>query len=179
MTAIGTVPLTPQLTMSRIGYGGSRLHYLRRPADRQALLAAALDHGITHFDVAPLYGHGLAERELGVFLKGRRDALTVATKWGLATPGFGGQVPRPLSFHAAALATLARKVSGEPVRPTLPPALLQKSLQGSLKRLGTDYVDLYLMHEPMLVHLPDPLALCEALNALRTEGLIRAWGVAG
>jgi hypothetical protein len=57
-----------------------RLHSAR---ERATVLAAAYDAGIRHFDVAPLYGLGQAEIELGQFLRGRRDTVTVTTKFGL------------------------------------------------------------------------------------------------
>lgn len=81
---IGKVALARgQLPGSRLAFGTSRLHYVGQ-ADRQRLLALAVDCGICHFDTAPVYGDGLAERELGRFLKGRRSGLLIATKYGVA-----------------------------------------------------------------------------------------------
>src|SRR6059058_1826376 len=52
-------------------------------AARRRLLAAALDAGVRHYDVAPMYGLGLAEHEIGRFAHGRRDRLVIATKFGI------------------------------------------------------------------------------------------------
>src|SRR4051812_32660132 len=70
------------LTTSRLGFGTSRLHYLGL-AEQQVLLATAAELGITHFDTAPSYGDGLAERALGRFVRHERDRFLVATKYGL------------------------------------------------------------------------------------------------
>ena len=59
------------LLTSRLGMGTAALHHLSTERARQSLLAAALYAGITHFDTAPMYGEGLAERSLGQFLRGR------------------------------------------------------------------------------------------------------------
>jgi len=62
---------------------------------RLRLLEAAFDHGITHFDTAPLYGQGLAESLIGAFARHRRDRLTITTKFGLL-PRQRPAVVRPL-----------------------------------------------------------------------------------
>ena len=71
------------LQTSRLGFGTGSLHHAFRTRERQAILGAALDAGFTHFDTARMYGDGLAERELGRFLKGRRGRATLGTKFGL------------------------------------------------------------------------------------------------
>ena len=71
------------LLSSRLGFGLSGLHHLLRSKDRQNLLASALNHGITYFDTSPYYGHGVAERELGTFARGRRSGILLATKFGM------------------------------------------------------------------------------------------------
>ena len=64
-----------RLQTSRIGFGTASLHHLYRSRARSALLTAALDSGISHFDTAPMYGEGMAERELGRFLGKARKPL--------------------------------------------------------------------------------------------------------
>jgi len=74
-----------------------------------ALLSAAWDAGVRHFDVAPLYGHGEAERILGSFLAGRRDEATIVTKFGIEPTGnsrfreIARAVARPLLRKASVL----------------------------------------------------------------------------
>jgi D-threo-aldose 1-dehydrogenase len=71
---------------SRLGFGCGGV--MGRVGRRQSLrvIAAALDGGITHFDVAPLYGYGEAEALLGEALADKRDRVVVASKFGLNPP---------------------------------------------------------------------------------------------
>src|SRR4051812_7191906 len=71
------------VSTSALGLGCAGLFSLPRRADRRAVLDAAYDLGVRHFDVAPMYGLGAAEPELGGFVGGRRDEVTVATKFGI------------------------------------------------------------------------------------------------
>ena len=115
-------------------------------------ICAALERGITLIDTAPAYGQGRSEEIVGkaVARWGRRDRVVLATKVGLEWRN--GEVARN--------ATRAR---------------IRQEIADSLKRLRTDYVDLY------QVHWPDPLVpieeTAETLHALYREGRIRAIGV--
>src|SRR5271167_1841892 len=75
--------LAPGITSTRIGFGCAGL--MREPSarKRQGLLAEAFDQGITHFDVARMYGLGAVEGELGRFARDRRDSIVIATKFGI------------------------------------------------------------------------------------------------
>ena len=66
-----------------LGFGCASLFRISNRVQRLELLHTAYDAGIRHFDVAPMYGLGLAERELGAFARGRRAELTIATKFGI------------------------------------------------------------------------------------------------
>jgi aryl-alcohol dehydrogenase-like predicted oxidoreductase len=159
------------LYLSRFGFGTSRLFNVVLPRVRQRLLAAAYENGVTHFDTAPLYGFGIAERELNPLLTAHPDA-TVATKVGLYPPGDADQ---------PAFSVFFRKVAGKLV-PVFSKAIVdysveraRKSLDGSLRRLGRERVDLYLLHEPD-AHL---LATDEWLGWLDSErNRVRAFGIA-
>jgi aryl-alcohol dehydrogenase-like predicted oxidoreductase len=108
------------------------------------LLAAAYDHGFTHFDTAPYYGFGVAERDLRPLLAAHKD-ITVTTKVGLYAPG-GEAQPAGLVF--------ARKIAGRWLPVVSKPivdwslARARDSLSASLRRLGRQRVDFYLLHEP-------------------------------
>jgi diketogulonate reductase-like aldo/keto reductase len=65
------------LNLSRFGFGTSRLFNVASPRIRQCVLATAHEHGITHFDTAPLYGFGVAKREMKTLLAAHPNA-TVA-----------------------------------------------------------------------------------------------------
>ncbi|MEV1333076.1 aldo/keto reductase [Micromonospora costi] len=114
---------------------------------------AALDAGVTLFDTASNYGAGHSERVLGRALAGRRDRAVIATKFG----------------NRAEEAT--RQWTGTDASP----AYAVRSLEESLRRLGTDYVDLYQLH---INDLPAPAALdlVGTLEDLVTQGKIRAYG---
>ncbi|MEU2566713.1 MULTISPECIES: aldo/keto reductase [Streptomyces] len=112
----------------------------------------ALDLGVTFFDTADVYGAGHSERILGRALGPRRDDVVVATKWGnLFDPG-------------------TRTASGTDDSPEH----LRRALTASLRRLGTDHVDLYQLH----LADADPgraAVLRDACEELVAEGLIRAY----
>src|SRR5947208_1551767 len=134
-----------ELRVSRWSFGTASLHHVPRSNQRQRLLRAAVNAGFTHFDTSPFYGYGLAERELSGLIKHGRADLTLATKVGLYPPRHASY--RPLGIWC-------RKVVGRVVRRVSAPrvdwsiAEARKSLAQSLRRLGTDYVDVLYLHEP-------------------------------
>lgn len=163
---------------SRLGFGTSRLHYLP-PAERQRLLALAFDLGMTHIDTAPAYGDGLAEREVGQFIKGRRKDVVLATKFGFAAdpildaaPQFGS-VLRPVR----AIARRAGLWDMKPIRFT--PQEMTKSVETSLRRLGTDRIDVLLLHDPTQDRIPSVDQLLAAVADLRRRGLVGLFGLTG
>src|SRR5262245_46249905 len=163
---------------SRLAFGTSRLHYVRQ-RDRQRLLGAAADLGFAHFDTAPVYGDGLAEVELGRFLRSQRDRFILATKYGIpADPimeRWGSMVP-PLRIARA----FARSIGFWYYRmPPLTAAGLRESVEQSLRRLKTDRIDILFLHEPRLKRLSHPAEILEQLGKLRQRGVIRAFGLAG
>lgn len=74
------------LSVSRFSFGTASLFNVGSSKMRANLLAAAFDNGFTHFDTAPYYGFGTAERDLKPLLKAHPD-ITVATKVGIYSPG--------------------------------------------------------------------------------------------
>ena len=109
---------------------------------------AALDQGIDFFDTSDSYGMGESERYLGAALKGRRERAVILTKFGSPAD------PDHPEWRGAS------------------PEHVRRAIEGSLRRLGTDYVDVYMQH------YPDPEtpieATLEALSALVEEGKVRA-----
>jgi aryl-alcohol dehydrogenase-like predicted oxidoreductase len=141
---------------------------------RRSLLAAAFDAGFTHFDTAPLYGFGLAESELGGFLKARRGRVTVTTKIGLYPPRVRTGVASVWAEKAC-----TKLWRGAP-RPTVSWSLMTMAMEfeASLRRLQTDIVDLLLLHEASYRTF-NAEALFEWLSRERDKGRIRGWGLAG
>ncbi len=101
------------IATTQLGFGCAQLCRLPRNRDRLALLEAAFDAGIRHFDVARMYGLGEAEGVLGQFLRDKRDQVTVATKFGIPLSRLATRLGRwqGLARAAIRLAPLLRKVA--------------------------------------------------------------------
>jgi aryl-alcohol dehydrogenase-like predicted oxidoreductase len=172
-----------QLSTSRLGFGTSGIHQILRSSVRQNLLAAAFDSGIRHFDTSPFYGHGIAERELGKFLRGRRDAVQIATKFGVRPNPVLGRVPgllyAQLAANAAQRKFTKRNVLAVTPRRDYGAAEACASLDRSLRALGTDYVDIFFLHDPKRSYLAHVEELLVMLERLRRDGKARYIGLAG
>jgi myo-inositol catabolism protein IolS len=116
------------------------------------IVRSALDHGINFIDSAFIYGPGRSEELIGEVLKerGGRDNVVIATKG-------------------------AHVITGDKITLDNSPAFLRQSVEDSLKRLQTDYIDLYYIHFPD-ESTPKDEAVGE-LKKLKDEGKIRAIGV--
>jgi aryl-alcohol dehydrogenase-like predicted oxidoreductase len=179
-----SIPLTGTgLSSSRLGFGCSGLHHLLRRTLRQDLLAAAFDHGIRYFDTSPFYGHELAERELGLFAKNRRQRLIIATKFGLQPDTLMSRFPAVMYARLgirAGLGKLSRRKTFE-VAPKrdYSAAHARRSLERSLRSLAVDHVDILFLHEPRLHMLTDADELVRILETLKAEGKVRHLGLSG
>ena len=138
-----------QLQVSVVGLGCNNFGMRLDIEGTKRVVDAAIDAGINYFDTAESYGNGLSEEYLGKAIKGRRDQVIVASKWG----------------HTASLEEGER--GGDPAR-------IRARLDASLARLGTDYIDHYQLHRPD----PDTPAAetLGCLSELRAEGKIREIG---
>src|SRR5665213_3456780 len=142
------------LTVSTVGLGCNQIGRRLDLAGTRAVVDATFDAGITFFDAADVYGSspGVCEDLLGQALEGRRDRIILATKFGLPTGGM------TLPAHEA-------RGSRRYIR---------ASIEGSLRRLRTDYIDLYQLHRPdSLTPIEETLA---ALDELVREGKVRYIG---
>jgi aryl-alcohol dehydrogenase-like predicted oxidoreductase len=146
------------LTVSEVGFGawgiggqtpGATSYGPTSDDASRDALRRAFDRGITFYDTANVYGDGHSEALLGDVFRTRRDRVVIATKAG-----------RPVYAD----------------RPDYSGAELRRSLEGSLRRLGTDYVDLFQLHDPSPAALREGDTLA-TLDRLRAEGKIRAVGV--
>jgi aryl-alcohol dehydrogenase-like predicted oxidoreductase len=167
---------------SRLGLGTHALHRLLSPSKRRNLLALAFDLGVRHFDTAPSYGDGLAERELGRLARGRRSELVLTTKFGIPGRGLGSSLPG--WNHVAMVARAARKILRGGARPgnvrrDYGAEQARKSLEGSLRALATDHVDILFLHEPSIACLAEPEALGRVLQELKAAGKVRYVGLSG
>ena len=127
-------------------------------------IQASIDEGVTLIDTAPVYGFGHSEEIVGQAIRGRRDKIVLATKCGL----WWGDDTGTVHFEQG----------GRTVRRCLEPRTLRIEVEESLRRLGTDHIDLYQTHaqavEPFKTPIDDTMA---CLMDLRQEGKIRAIGV--
>ena len=120
------------------------------PGESKQALRRAYELGITFFDTADLYGFGYSEQLLGEALHDVRSRIVIATKGGM--------------LDAAG-------------RQDFSPDYLRRALEGSLRRLRTDFVDLYQLHSPPLDILADNPELWNFLHRVRTEGKARRCGI--
>jgi D-threo-aldose 1-dehydrogenase len=180
---------------SAIGFGCAGLYRVPHRGNRLSVLEAAFDVGIRHFDAAPMYGLGLAEAELGAFIKRHRRDVTITTKFGIE-PTLLTRTLAPLQGPTRVV--LAKcpgmneglKRSGKNADSGVVGRLLyhspgyhrraaQRSLERSLRALGTDYIDIFLLHDPLGGVLTDPSELVAFLDGQCKDGRIRCWGVTG
>jgi aryl-alcohol dehydrogenase-like predicted oxidoreductase len=138
---------TSGLVVSTIGLGCNNFGRKVDADGTRTAVDAAFDAGITLFDTADIYGspHGASEEVLGAALKGRRDEIILATKFGGNMEGLNGP------DHGA------RASRGYIVR----------AVEASLRRLETDYIDLYQLHTP-----DEETPIDETLSAL--DDLVRS-----
>jgi aryl-alcohol dehydrogenase-like predicted oxidoreductase len=178
------------MNVSEIGFGGSRIGGLfsGKQGNKQALdvLRGALDSGITFYDTADMYAQGESESLMGTAFRGRREQVILATKAGYSLPARRNLIKRikPLVrpiVHALGLkrAKLPSGMSGA-LSQDFSPAYLTRALEGSLKRLQTDYVDLYQLHSPGVPFMQSNAfgETLETLEKLKGQGKLRFYGVA-
>jgi aryl-alcohol dehydrogenase-like predicted oxidoreductase len=171
------------LSSSRLGFGLSGLHHVLRSKDRQALLAAAFESGITYFDTAPYYGHGLAERELGKFSRQRREQIIIATKFGILCDPWMSRFPWLMYSRLAANGAL-RRITGRSEfvikrKLDFSGSSAVRSIDRSLRALRTDRIDILYLHEPTVAILNDADRLIDTLKGLQASGKVRYFGLAG
>lgn len=151
------------LTVSEVGFGvwtvGTSWWGVKDRASGVALLRRAFDLGVTFFDTADTYASGEAETILAEALGDVRNRIVVGSKFGYDIynhPDRPGQQERPHDWS---------------------PAYVRKALENSLRRLGTDHIDFYQLHNPRIdaIQRDD---LWEELEQARKEGLIGGYGVA-
>jgi len=153
----GTIALGDELAVNRLGFGAMRLTGdgiwgpPKDPASAVAVLRRAIELGVNFIDTADSYGPNVSEELIADALAPYPKDLVIATKGGWNRPG-----PNQWTHDAS-------------------PAHLREAVEGSLKRLGLDRIDVYQLH------IPDPVvpldASIETLANMKTEGKIRLVGL--
>jgi aryl-alcohol dehydrogenase-like predicted oxidoreductase len=138
------------LMVSVVGVGCNAFGARIDAEQTNAVVNAAIEQGITLFDTADSYGDGASEELLGAALGSRREDVIVATKFGM-----GDHDAEHFGAHGGR-------------------RYVRRAVEASLRRLGTDYIDLYQLHRP------DPITPIEetlqAMSELVTEGKVRYLG---
>ena len=138
------------LYVSKMGLGCMSLGTNAKQA--RAIIEAALEEGINYFDTADLYDYGVNEKIIGQTLKSVRDQVIIATKvgnrWNDVKDGWRWDPSK---------------------------SYIKEAVKDSLRRLGTDYIDLYQLHGGTI---DDPIEeTIEAFEELKSEGIIRYYGI--
>ena len=147
-----------------------------------ATLHEALDKGINFFDTADIYGQGDSERLLRSVFRSQRHRLLLCSKAGY-TFGTLQRVAlwvKPLARRVLRRwksgQTAAKKIRSGSLPQNFAPAHITAAVEGSLRRLGTDYLDVFFLHRPPAEVIADGTAL-ETLVRLKDRGLVRYYGV--
>jgi aryl-alcohol dehydrogenase-like predicted oxidoreductase len=137
------------LNVTIVGIGCNNFGRRLDTSGTDAVVHAAMEVGINLFDTADVYGDGASEEYLGKALGSRRDEVIIATKFGV-------------------------QMGDDPSRGGAGPRWIERAVEDSLRRLGTDYVDLYQLHRPdENTPIEDTL---EALDKLVSTGKVRQIG---
>jgi aryl-alcohol dehydrogenase-like predicted oxidoreductase len=152
------------VTVSEVGFGlwttSTGWWGEKTDDDAVAMLHAAYDLGITFYDAADTYGNGRSEEQLAKAFADRRESVLYATKFGYdfssAAQERRGQSELPQDFS---------------------PSFVRRALEASLRRLQTDHIDIYQMHNARMAQIDDD-ALWDLLESFKREGKVRMYGVA-
>jgi len=178
---MGEDALTPKKTgAGLIVFGVGSLHHLPLRAQRLRVLRQALETGFRCFDVAPAYGNGLNELDLGVALHGYLTDCQVSTKFGIPVDLYGARNPHLFPLVRGVRRLVDPHYNAEYKKRVLSREEMTRSLEGSLQRLKRDYVDDFMIHEPLVVLTPDERGeLHETAGRLKEQGKILRWGICG
>lgn len=120
--------------------------------ESMAAIRRAVELGITFFDTADIYGHGRSESLLGIVLSRRRKDVVIATKVGVSRTSAEDHIKDFSKKH------------------------IYLAVDASLRRLRTDYIDVYQLHNPTIADL-EREEIQDAMATLQNLGKIRVWGV--
>jgi aryl-alcohol dehydrogenase-like predicted oxidoreductase len=184
----GTLGAT-DLDVSEIGMGcqslGGGLYY-RNDRESVRTLHRAVDAGVNFFDVSDHHTQGVAERILGKAFAGRRSDVVITTKAGYCYTPLGSlglkarHLIRPVSVVLRPFKRSLHLMRASQGRYNFAPDYIRRAIENSLRRLRTDYVDLYQLYKPS-VDIMNAEAFQDTLGALedlKRQGKIRYYGIA-
>ena len=156
------LPDNPAIKMSEVGFGmwtvSTTWWGVTDDAVGYALIERAIELGINTFDTADNYGNGKGETMLAQAIGSRRSQMIYSTKFGYDWYTYG-----------------AARTGQQELPQNWSPEFMRKSLEGSLQRLDTDYIDLYQLHNPKMDAVLND-TIFETLERFKDEGKIRAYG---
>jgi aryl-alcohol dehydrogenase-like predicted oxidoreductase len=176
---------TTGLTTSVLGMGCSRLGSFgstSSPEEAKATIRLAVERGVGYFDTADIYGQGDSERLLGAALGRDRDRVLIATKAGRRFSGrarLAARLKTPIKLAMRLFPGLDGRVKqarAGHLSTDFSADYLTTALDASLKRLGTDRVDVFMLHSPPAEVLADA-SLFAKLARLKNAGKIRCLGI--
>lgn len=174
------------LVVSEMGIGGSHFGSMinqQSPQEIIKTLSQSLDSGINFYDIADIYGQGESEKLVGKTFKNKRDQVIYASKAGFCLSNTGSFIAKVKPF----LKPIIRLV--KPIKQPLLQArssqlkqdfsagYLVSAVEASLKRLQTDYLDIFQLHEPPMTVIKDG-EVFETMEKLKSQGKIRYYGIA-
>jgi aryl-alcohol dehydrogenase-like predicted oxidoreductase len=176
---------TTELIVSELGLGCTRLGGVFQHAGKAetlSVLRGAFQHGVTFFDTADMYSQGESEALLGEAFRKDRHKVVIASKGGYCLPA----QKRFVSRLKPALRPLVRRFGLKrehipsglrgTVSQNFSPGYIVQAVDQSLRRLGTDYIDVYQLHIPPTAVIESG-ELLEPLERLKRQGKIRYYGV--
>jgi aryl-alcohol dehydrogenase-like predicted oxidoreductase len=168
---------------SALGFGCAPILGSVNAHDSRRAIKCALDEGITHFDLARVYGFGKAEDFVGEYVREFRQSITLTSKFGIE-PDWKVQY---LNFLKPIVRAVKNKMNGGKgsnskiagglnKRILISSDLVCKSLEKSLKELKTDYIDVYMIHEPIAT-INEIEEVILALKKAQKQGKINSYGI--
>ncbi|MCA1433521.1 aldo/keto reductase [Bradyrhizobium sp. BRP20] len=174
--------VTTERALDRIGFGCSHITGGIEARGNLRLLRLAYDLGVRHFDTAPMYGHGTSEDVLAAAFRGERHNISIATKVGIPHGELSSRrqllrlVATPLRRWTPGLSKLAAKrIYSTPVQTDFSASFIDRSIEKSLAKLKTDYIDVLLLHEVSPRDVSDELL--DKLQKLVRQGKVRRLGI--
>jgi aryl-alcohol dehydrogenase-like predicted oxidoreductase len=174
------------LTVSEMGIGGSHFGSMinqQKPQEIIRTLSQAFDSGINFYDIADIYGQGESERLVGKTFNKQRDKVIYASKAGFCLSNTGNIIAKikpflkPIIRLVKPMKQPLLQARSSQLKQDFSGSYLVNAVESSLKRLQTDYLDIFQLHEPPMSVLQNGDVL-EAMEKLKSQGKIRYYGVA-
>ena len=167
----------------RVGFGCAYITAGFEKRRNLKLLRCAFDSGIRHYDTAPMYGHGTSEEVVGEAFKKLRGQLSITTKVGISRPTFTLKTkllraiatPVRHKFPELSQKSAAIIYGSNPIPKSFAVDDVRRSVEDSLSRLSTDYINVLLLHEATPADITEELL--NTLAALKSEGRVLQTGV--